>query len=327
MRARLTFQELEKFIDVAYTLNFRASAARCCISQPALSRAIASIEAKLGARLFDRNTHGVSLTTAGKQLLPIARRIVFELNDSLSELSEFVAGHRGHILLASIPSAAAAILPKLMQTFLESHPGVSMGLQAVSAAEVSASVADGTADIGICAIAPDEAYPLDGFDFTPIIDDELLLICSEDDPLARNDSASWKAFTTRPYIMNGPASSLRPLVKHAFEHTGITVRARYESMNLPVTARMVAAGLGIAVLSSLSRSVVNPDGLAFVPLRDPPVSRRIGVLTRKGRSLSAPANQFLSHLIENGADAGQLATDLCAVPQRRQRRQTRSSSH
>jgi LysR family carnitine catabolism transcriptional activator len=307
MRTRLTFQELEKFIDVACTLNFRASATRCCISQPALSRAIASIETKLGARLFDRNTHGVTLTAAGKQLLPIARRIVFELNDSLSELSEFVAGHRGHILLASIPSAAAAVLPKLMQSFLENHPDVSMGLQSVSAAEVSACVADGTADIGICAIGPGETYPLDGFDFTPIIDDDLLLICPQNDVLASNESISWKVFATRPYILNGPASSLRPLVKHAFEHAGITVRARYESMNLPVTARMVAAGLGIAVLSSLSRSVINPEGLAFVPLCDPAVSRRIGVITRKGRSLSAPAKQFLLHLIANGAEAGQHA--------------------
>lgn len=307
MRMRLTFQELEKFIDVAETLNFRASAKRCYISQPALSRAIASTEAKLGVRLFDRNTHGVTLTAGGEQLLPIARRIVFELNDSLSELSEFVAGHRGHILLASVPSAAAAMLPELMQEFLERNDGISIGLQAVSAADVAACVADGSVDIGICAVSPNDLSPMEGLEFTPIFDDTLLLICSSTDALARNESVSWDVFDTRPYIINGPASSLRPLVKRAFEAAGVTVRARYESMNLSVTARMVAAGLGIAVLSSLSRSVINPDGLAFVPLCDPAVSRRIGVLTRKGRTLSTPAKQFLAHLIANGATAAQRA--------------------
>jgi len=300
MRTRLTFQELEKFIDVADTLNFRASAMRCCISQPALSRTIASIEAKLSARLFDRSTHGVTLTSAGRQLLPIAQRIVFELNDSLSDLSEFVAGHRGQILLASIPSAAAAVLPKPMQAFLAKHPGVSIDLQSVSAAEVAARVADGQADIGICAYAPDSADPPDSFDFIPLIDDELLLICAKDDPLARRRSVSWKAFESRPYIANGPASSLRPLVTQVFKQTGITMRAQYESMNLSVTARMVAAGLGLAVLSSLSRDVINPTGLAFVRLSDPRVSRRIGILTRKGRSLPEPSKRFLEHLVASG---------------------------
>lgn len=301
MKTRLTFQELEKFVDVACTLNFRASATRCCVSQPALSRSIASIEAKLGVRLFDRNTHGVTLTSAGNQLLPIAQRIFFELNDSLSELSEFVAGHRGKILLASIPSVAAAILPGLMHRFMEHFPGISIDLQAVSAVDVATLVAGGAVDIGICAYATEAKDLSDDCCFTPIADDELLLMCAEGDPLARKSTASWEVFATRPYISNGPASSLRPLVEQAFVKAGIQVRAQYESMNLPVTARMVAAGLGVAVLSSLSRSVINPAGLVFVPLRNPPVSRRVGVLTRKGRSLSVPAQQFLMHLVADTA--------------------------
>jgi LysR family carnitine catabolism transcriptional activator len=303
MRTRLTFQELEKFIDVAATLSFRASAERLCISQPALSRTIASAEAKLGARLFDRDTHGVTLTRAGQQLLPMAQRIVFELNDSLSELSEFVAGHRGQVLIASIPSAAAAILPGPMQAFLRDHPGVSIDLQSLSSAEVCARVADGTVDIGVCACAPGACGAPDGCDFIPLIEDELMLICSKNEALARRRSASWKVFATRPYIANGQASSLRPMVQQAFAQAGVTVHAQYESMNLPVTARMVAAGLGMAVLSSLSRDMINSAGLAFLRLENPRVSRRIGVLVRRRHSLSEPARRFLEHLLACGRSA------------------------
>jgi LysR family carnitine catabolism transcriptional activator len=272
---------------------------RCCISQPALSRTIASAEAKLGTRLFDRNTRGVALTSSGKQLLPIARRIVFELNDSLSDLSEFVAGHKGRIILASIPSVAAAMLPKPMKAFLHAHPEVSIDLQSLNASEVLASVADGSADIGISAFSDDTSALLpDSFDFTPLVKDELMLICAEGDSLAQEKSVSWKVFASRPYIANGSTSSLRPLVKQAFLDAGVTAAPRYESMNLPVTARMVAAGLGIAALSSLSKCMLNPAGLAFLRLTNPVVGRNIGIITRKGRSLSEPAKLFLAYLMD-----------------------------
>src|SRR5690606_36116541 len=108
--------------------------------------------------------------------------------------------------------------------------------------------------------------------------------------LANQPSVSWKTFTTRPYIANGPNSSLRPLVDRAFADNQISPNLRYESMNLAVTARMVAAGLGIAVIPSTARDLVNTDGLAFVPITDPVVSREIGIVTRKGRSLTGPAD-------------------------------------
>lgn len=307
MRTRLTFQELEKFIDVSETLSFRASAVRCCISQPALSRTIASAEAKLGTRLFDRNSRGVALTSSGKQLLPIARRIVFELNDSLSDLSEFVAGHKGRIVIASLPSIAAGMLPGAMQGFQRAHPDVSIDLQSLSAAEVLASIADGSADIGI-SVLPDDAaiLPPDRFDFTPLVRDELMLMCARSDSLAREKAVSWEVFSRRPYIANGSSSSLRPLLKQAFEQAGVVAAPRYESMNLPVTARMVAAGLGIAVLSSLSRCMVNATGLAFLKLEAPVIGRNIGIITRKGRSLPEPARHFLDFFLSQveGAGAG-----------------------
>lgn len=298
---KLTFQEMEKFVDLADTLNFRASAERCSISQPAFSRAIASIENKLGVRLFDRSTHEVTLTPTGLQLLPIAQRMVLELNNSLNEISEFVAGHRGKILLASVPSAAAVVLPGLMQAFLEEFPNVSIGLEAVSANDVSSLVAEGTVDIGVCTLEPSSQRLSDNCSFMPVADDELLLMCAQCDPLAHQKVTSWGVFTSRPYISNGPASSLRPLVEQAFRHSGLVIQPRYESMNLPVTARMVASGLGIAVMSSLSRSVINTDGIAFLRLNNPFISRKIGVLTRKDKTLPPPAQEFYSRLINYSA--------------------------
>ncbi|HEY0296161.1 MAG TPA: LysR substrate-binding domain-containing protein [Bordetella sp.] len=297
MRTRLTVQELEKFIDVAETLSFRASAARCSVSQPALSRTIASAEAKLGTRLFDRNTHEVTLTQSGRQLLPIARRIVYELHDSLSDLAEFVAGRSGRISIASIPSVAASVLPDSMQRFLQAYPNVSIGLRSVSAEEVLSNVADGSADIGVSALTFDQAtLEASRFAFTPFRKDDLLLICAEDDPLASRKSVTWEVFTQRPYIANGATSSIRLLAERVFANTPGQLQPRYESFNISVTARMVAAGLGIAVMPSLAKDIVNTQGLAFLKLTDPVVSRNIGIFTLKNRSLAVPTQNFLRYL-------------------------------
>ncbi|MDX3906283.1 MAG: LysR family transcriptional regulator [Pigmentiphaga sp.] len=291
MRTQLTIQELEAFIAVADTLNFRAAAALCFVSQPALSRTVAAAESKLGTRLFDRNTRRVTLTSSGEELLPIARRIVFELRDSLSDLSEFVAGRKGSFTIASLPALAASILPRPMHLFLAAHPNVSIGLQSVSTADVLRMVQDGSAQIGVTSQPPSDMAR--DIHFTPFVNDDLILICPEHDALAREAAVSWEVFAQRPYIANGPASSLRPLVERVLADRRITVEPRYESVNLSVTARMVAAGLGIAVIPTLARGLVNPEGLAFVRLTDPAVSRNIGVATRKGRSLSGPAYSFV----------------------------------
>lgn len=300
MRTRLTIQELEAVVDVSETLSFRQSATRCFVSQPALSRTIASAETKLGTRLFDRNTRHVALTGAGQELLPVARRIVFELRDSLSDLSEFVAGRKGEFTIASVPAVAGAILPEPMRSFLQRHPNVSIKLQPVVATEVLAMVAEGTAQIGFCSLPPEESAGSDSaFLFLPFAKDDLMLVCSDQDALARRKSASWKVFEQRPYIANGPASSLRPMIERQFADLGLQVKPRYESANISVTAAMVAAGLGIAVMPTLTRHLINPARLAFVPLVEPQLSRRLGVTIRRGRSLSRAAQLFVQSFLEH----------------------------
>src|SRR5690606_41944110 len=93
--SRPTIPELEAVLLVAETLNFRMAAERAHVSQPALSRRVQAAERKLNAKLFDRDKHRVTLTDAGTELVPIAGRMISELHDSLSDLSEFIAARRG----------------------------------------------------------------------------------------------------------------------------------------------------------------------------------------------------------------------------------------
>ena len=90
MRINLTLQQLEAFVELAKTSNFRAAAQALHVSQPALSRTVKLMEDVIGARLFDRDTRHVEITPTGVALLPIATRILENFNNSFSELSQFL---------------------------------------------------------------------------------------------------------------------------------------------------------------------------------------------------------------------------------------------
>ena len=292
MRSTLTVHELEAFLLVAETCNFRQAAERFHVSQPALSRIIQSAEHKLGARLFDRNTRHVALTRAGEALLPIARRIVAEFHDSLSDLSEFVAGRKGRITIACLPSAAAALLPAAMSTFQQSHPQVTISLTPMSDVFVQDMVADGRADFGM-SVAPAGSGQVD---FEPFARDDFVLICSLNDPLAKRRLVDWRVLAERPLVASGPASSIRPLVNRVLAETGLAIEPKYEATNISVVGAMVAAGLGVAPIPRLALRLIDVTGLAVLKLGRPSVYREIGILTRTDRSLSAATISFLATL-------------------------------
>lgn len=292
LRNTLTVHELEVFLLLAESRNFRIAAEQAHVSQPALSRTLQSAEWKLKVRLFDRNTRKVELTSAGQELLPIAKRVVSEFNSSLSDLSEFVAGRRGTVTIASLPSAAAALLPRAMAEFEQSHPRVVVALHPSPAEKALSLVMDGTANF---ALSPAPAR-LQDFDYEPLMRDDFVLICARHDPLASCAQVSWAALAEQPFLASGSETSVRSITDRVMNELGMQVASRYESSSLAVLGAMTAAGLGITVIPRMALRLMDASSLAIVPLTDPPVHRELGIVTRKGRSLPAAVTLFMDVL-------------------------------
>ncbi len=286
MRSSLTVNELEAFIHLADTKNFHVAAQRFHLSQPAFTRVIQSAERKLNTSLFDRNTRRVALTRSGEELLPIARRIVGEFHDSLSELSEFVAGRSGHVKIACVPTVAAALVPGVLRLFGQAHPQVRISVQPLQGELVLQEVESGAADFGISIAPPAMSKSIA---YEPLVLDDFVVLCPRDDPLAQLAEVPWSVFASRPYIANGPASSLRGMVDKALYEGDIHAPAQYECTNITVVGVMVATGLGIAALPRSSMRLIDMSELCAISLVEPVLTRELGILTRSGRSLSAAA--------------------------------------
>ena len=308
MRVNLSLQQLEAFEKVASSGSFRAAAQALFVSQPALSRTIRVAEDVLGTRLFDRDTRHVALTPSGQELLPIARRILLEFDSAFSELSQFLDGRRGHVTVASLPSLGVALLPQAIAALRQRLPEVGFSLEEAPAEPLLQRVEQGHVDFGL-SVEPRGHAPLR---YTHLFDEPFLLVCRRDDPLARLKSVAWSAFASRPFIGSTALGSIGPIVNTAFVRQGLEITPAFEYPSVAVGGAMVAQGLGITALPLLALQLIASDQLAAVPLQRPSLRRRIGIVTRIGRSLSPVAEAMVRQLQSEASAHGPLGRTRAA---------------
>jgi len=290
MRVNVTLQQLEAFVHVARTKNFRAAAQALHVSQPALSRTIRIVEQEIGVRLFDRDTRHVAIAPAGAELLPIALRILDNFNSSLSELSQFLEGRSGHVTVASLPSVSVAMLPRAIAAFRQDFPQVQFSLIEGLADALRTAINEGAADFAI-SVRPASGQSLH---FERLCDDSFVMLCRRDDPLASRASVTWSVFASRPFIAISASSSIRPVTDAAFLQKGLQVVPALECPSVAATGALVLAGLGVTALPRLALDLIKQDdSLAVVPLQRPILFRTIGLVTRIGRSLSPVSRAFI----------------------------------
>jgi LysR family carnitine catabolism transcriptional activator len=299
MRINLTPHQLAGFLQVAATGSFSEAARLLAMSQPALSRMIRNIEDIIGERLFDRDTRHVVLTPAGAAFRPIAERIISEFNHGFSDLAQFVAGKRGRVTIAALPSIAAVVLPRAIARFTASTPGVEFVILDGLSESVFATVSEGRADIGLT-VGPSVKI---GLGYTPLIFDEFCLVCRADDVLAASDSPlPWSTFAERRFVAMAPTSSVRAMTDAAFLQLGIAIPPLYDCAFLATTGHLVLAGLGITALPRLTLPLMGTLGLITRPLIEPIIRRHIGVVSRAERTLAPAVRLFLETLATEAKD-------------------------
>lgn len=163
-------------------------------------------------------------------------------------------------------------------------------IHAVSAHLVTQAVVEGSADIGISIETPGQAA--EG-NFTPLLQEDFVLICPAGDPLARRKWVDCRIFADRPFVLSGSASSIHHVTARILAASGLAPEMNYVSDNISVVGAMVAAGVGIAAVPKLALRLMDTGRLQSVALRAPAAAREIGILTKRQRSLSAAVLRFV----------------------------------
>ena len=291
--ARINFdlQQLEAFVAVTERGSFRAAAEHIHLSAPALSRRIDKLETLLGARLFNRTTRDVELTPLGGVFLERARAALDDLESAMLGITDIAASRSGRVTVACVPSAAIHFLPTVVRSFSERYPLIRIRVMDEASSQVLASVVSGESDFGISFMGSQ----VPGVAFDPIHTDPFVLALPRTHPLAARKTLAWPELKSERLIAVARSSGNRQLLDDALAKAGVNPSYRFEVSHIATLLGMVEAGLGLAAVPRMALPVSHPT-LVGVALRKPAVARELGLATRRGAALRAPARMFHDHL-------------------------------
>jgi len=286
---------LEAFLAIAESRGFSAAGERLHLTQPAVSKRIAALEAQLGRRLFDRIGREVALTEAGQALLPRARRILAELDDTRRALDNLDAEVGGRLSLATSHHIGLHRLPPLLRAFSRSHPRAALELQFLDSEQAWSQVLHGRAELALTTLGP-AAAPLRTL---PVWDDPLEFVVARDHALAARGEVTLAELATHPAVLPDANTFTHRIVADCFAVAGLAPTLRMTTNAMETLKMLASVGLAWSVLP---HTMLDAHTTA---LRVPGVQlrRQLGCVTHAGRTPSNAARAFMA-LLEEAASQG-----------------------
>lgn len=293
LRAFLAVHQFQSFIKAAEVLN---------LSQPALSRRVQALENKLGVALLERSTRHVLSTAAGRSFAPMARRLLEELETSLTSIGGLGQQQTGQVTIAALPSACLQFLPQLIKKFSSRYPLLRLRVLDRLILEGYECVIRGEAEFGINVSDPTETE----ISFTPLLDDPYTLVCHRNHPLAGKKQITWQDLQGHALISIGRASDIgnRVLFEDALAKAKLRLNWLYEVYNYTTALRLIESEVGVSVMPRLGAPTNRHSPIVTIPIGPTELTRTVGIIERRKGRLSPAANYLKDVLIEEARDLG-----------------------
>lgn len=271
----MELRQLQQFITVAETLNFRRAAERLHMAQPPLSVAIRKLETELGAPLFERHPRGVALTTAGIAAFELARQCLGNAGALRDAVQAAAGGERGRVHVGFVGSATYALMPSLLPAFRAKYPHVELVLRESTNLELLAMVEAAELDIGLV------RYPTGSSSALQFEIVERDVFCAV---LPTSHALANKKFVTLPMLAREPfvdyastrVPGLHAIVMLAFQQAGLSPLVAQEAMQVQTVISLVQSGMGVALVPSVSARLA-ARGVVFRPIKGLPASAAISL--------------------------------------------------
>ncbi|MFG1966674.1 LysR family transcriptional regulator [Nonomuraea sp. NPDC049028] len=278
---------LRVLVQVAEQGSFSGAAQELVMTQPAVSRQIASLERELGVDLFRRVPRGVTATAAGDAAIEEAREILDRLDGLKARMSAFTALQTGRVRMSAFPSANTAFVPEAIRRFRAAYPGIEVSLIQAGAEAIR------TGDLDL-ALVTDWDEIGDEIDLVPLLEEEHRVALPSRHPLARRSTVPLRELRDETWIEGAHPDCLGPLHPLA-EALGGPPRIGFTCDDWTGKQALVAAGLGITIMSTLAAAAVRPD--LTLRATDPELPRRHVLAAADPPRLRTPATAAMLTLL------------------------------
>ena len=274
----MNLRALQSLVAIAEGGSFQQAAQRLGLSQSAVSMQIKALEERLGRILVDRASRPLRLSECGEAVLREARAML-EALARIEALAEGTGDLAGTLFLGVIPTASTTLLPQALKALKTAHPRLGIRVESGLSGELTQKLAQGTLDAAIVT-APQTPDP--AFARHLLVDEPLVLI----DLPGEGDPVDLDTARGRPFIRFNRRAGVGEVIDRLLGQLGTDVETAMELDSIDAITRMVAEGLGIAIVPRSTLSPAMARRLRILPI-DHPAARRWVVLLHEPGSRKA----------------------------------------
>jgi DNA-binding transcriptional LysR family regulator len=285
----MDLDNLQAFIAVAEQASFSRAAEQLFLTQPAVSRRIAALEDELNTHLFDRIGHKISLTEAGRALMPRARHILEAVDDSRRAVANLSGKVAGILPVGTSHHIGLHRLPAVLRNYSKAYPDVELDLRFMDSEAACMAVEHGDLELGIVTLP---LTPSANLTTTPVWADPLEIVVSREHELAHCAHPGPKVLADFPAVLPARGTYTREVIERAFEQFGVRLSVKLSTNYLETIRMLVTVGLGWSILPHTMLG----EELKVIKLPGLCMERTLGVVNHRSRTLSNAATALMEML-------------------------------
>jgi DNA-binding transcriptional LysR family regulator len=272
---QIDFLGIQAFLAIVESGSFQLAATQLNLSQTAVSHRMRKLEESLGVRLIARTTRDVTLTEAGRALLPNARSAVRELGMSCEAVRKHGQNANDWLAFACLPTLSTGILGPLLRTARDAWPDAPVRVFDTSIREIAELVESHVAAFGLSVVQPGYGE----LAVQPLGEEPFVLVCPPGHALCGTGRVDCADLEGEPMIRISLPSGNSVTIDEALGPLRERLRWRYEALHNAMALDMVRAGLGLTIVPRLS--VAADAGLHTLEIASPRMRRTLCLLTRR----------------------------------------------
>ncbi|GAA1119476.1 LysR substrate-binding domain-containing protein [Citricoccus alkalitolerans] len=296
----MNLEQLKGFLEVARVGHFTRAAESLHLTQPSLSRQIATLEHDLGSELFHRARGHITLTAAGETLLPLARRMLADAETVRREMAELAGLQRGRVRLGATPTLCVSIVADVVTAFHAAHPGIELHLTERGSRGLVEELVSGALDLAL--VITSDAHPATAPSLhrSRLLTEELVVVGGGESPFGERTTVTMQDLALMPQIAFPASYDLRGTMDEAFRAEGLAPTVVLEGAEMDAVLRFVELEMGVALVPAMV--LKDRPGLSSVRLSEPRLTRTISLARRQDVNLTRAAAE-MQRTILSTADA------------------------
>jgi len=294
----LTLRQLQCFAAVARNLSYTKAADELHLTQPAVSMQVRQLELQAGVHVTEQLGRQVHLTEAGEEVYRYAKAILQQVEEMDDVLTHIKGLAGGHLRIATI-SSANYFAPRLLGTFHQRFPKISVSMDVTNQKSVLRQVIENEVDMAIMGQPPKDSY----LDAIPFMHNPLVIVAPPNHRLAGKKDIPLKELEKETFLTREPGSGTRGAMHRFFRQHKLNVKTGMEMGSLSAIKQSVQADLGLGLMQKGAIEVELMLGrLIELDFKDLPIERHWYVVLHKGKRLSVAADAFKLLLINEAEE-------------------------